>query len=108
MSGESLRVDPVEVLMAADHVDAAAEGLRTEHGSAQNRLGAAGAGWIGSSAAALTHVAAKWEQESAHHYSALVGHVEALRSTAVQYTQTDSHEAAAIDTAVSPLGSMGL
>ena len=77
--GEDLRVDPLEVRMAADHVDVAAEGLRTAHGSALERMGTAEAGWIGSSATALAATATKWEQDSAAHYTELVGHVEGFR-----------------------------
>lgn len=108
MSVEGLRVDPTEVLIAADHVDVAADNLRADHGSAHSRIGAAQPGWIGSSAAALTASAAKWEEDSTRHYSELVGHVEALRSAASMYTGTDSQEKAAIDTAASGLDSMGL
>jgi WXG100 family type VII secretion target len=106
--GEDLRVDPLEVRMASDHVDVAADGLRTGHGSAHERMGAAQAGWIGSSAAALAATAAKWEQESASQYAELVGHVEDFRAAAARYVNTDSDGASQIDNAASKLGSMGL
>lgn len=67
---EDLRVDPVEVWIAADHVDVAAHGLRSAHGSAHERMGAAQASWIGSSAAALAAATAKWEEQSAGHFRA--------------------------------------
>ena len=108
MSEDGLRVDPAEVLVAADHVDVAADGLRSDHGSAHTRIGAAKSGWIGSSATALAATAAKWEEDSARHYGELIGRVEALRSAASMYASTDSQEGAAIDTAGSHLGSMGL
>ena len=106
--GDELRVDPLEVRMAADHVDVAAEGLRTAHGSALERMGTAQAGWIGSSAAALAATATKWEQDSAAHYTELVGHVEGFRSAAAQYVSTDNQESTEIDAAGSNLGSLGL
>jgi WXG100 family type VII secretion target len=106
--GEDLRVDPVEVRMAADHVDAAADDLRTAHGSALERMGAAQSGWIGSSAAALSKVASKWEQDSTAHYTELIGHVEDFRSAVAQYVGTDNQGAADIDKAGSNLGTLGL
>lgn len=94
--------------MAADHVDVAAEGLRSDHGSAHGRMGVARAGWIGSSAASLAAAAAKWEQESAGQYAELVGRVDGLRSAAARYSSTDTDEASRIGNAAANLGSMGL
>lgn len=108
LMGEDVRVDPLEVRMASDHVDVAADGLRSAHGSAHERMGAAQAGWIGSSAAALAATAAKWEEESAGHYTELVGHVEGFRSAAARYVNTDTEKASEIEDAGSNLGSMGL
>jgi len=106
--GEDLRVDPLEVRMAADHVDVAADGLRSGHGSAHERIGAAQSGWIGTSAAALAATAAKWEEESAGHITELVGHVEHFCSAAEQYASTDNDEASEIQSIATKLGSMGL
>ncbi|WP_326547977.1 WXG100 family type VII secretion target [Mycolicibacterium sp. ND9-15] len=105
---EELQVDPLEVRMAADHVGAAADALRSAHGTAHDRIGAAQAGWIGSSAAALAATTAKWEEESLSHYTELIGHVDDLRSAAANYVGTDHQEASGIDSAASRLGSMGL
>lgn len=102
--GDELRVDPLEVRMAADHVDAAADGLRADHGVANERIGTAQGGWIGTSSSALSKVAAKWEQDSAAHYTDLIGHVEGFKSAAAQYVGTDNHESADIDSAVANLG----
>lgn len=94
--------------MAANHVDVAAHDLRSAHFSAHERMGAAQAGWIGSSMAALAATAAKWEAESAGHYAELVGHVEHFRSAAAQYANTDGDEASDIQGIGSRLGSLGL
>jgi WXG100 family type VII secretion target len=102
--GEELRVDPLEVRMAADHVDVAAEGLRTDHGSAQERIGTASAGWIGTSGDALSKVAAKWEEDSTKHYNDLIGHVEGFKSAAANYVGTDNQEATEIENAGPDLG----
>ena len=107
--GKDLRVDPLEVRMAADHVDAAADGLRTRprrrHKSASVPPQA---GWIGTSGDALSKVAAKWEEDSTGHYNELVAHVEGFKSAAAQYVGTDNQESTDIDNATSNLGSMGL
>lgn len=105
---KDLRVDPLEVRMAADHVGVAADALRSAHASAHERVGAAQAGFIGVSATALTAMAAKWEEESVGHYAELVAHTEGLRSAAAQYVATDSTEAAEIAEAAGGLGAMGL
>lgn len=105
---DDLQVDPLEVRMAADHIDVAAEGLRTAHGSANERMSTAQSGWIGSSAAALSKVSAKWEQDSTAHYTALAGHVEGLTSAAARYVATDHQSSADIDQAASNLGTLGL
>jgi WXG100 family type VII secretion target len=106
--GKDLRVDPADVRMAADHVEVAAEGLKSDHGTAQERIGTAQAGWIGTSGDALSKLATKWEQDSAAHYTDLVGHVEGFKAAAAQYVGTDDRESADIDAATSNLGSMGL
>jgi len=102
--GKDLRVDPAEVRMAADHVDVAADGLRTDHGAAQERIGTAQAGWIGTSGQALSKVAAKWEDDSTKHYNELIGHVEGFKSAAAQYVGTDHQEATEIENAGPDLG----
>ncbi len=78
--------------MAADHVDSAAEGLRTDHGVAQERIGTAQTGWIGTSGDALSKVAAKWEEDSTAHYNELIAHVEGFKAAAAQYVGTDDQE----------------
>lgn len=105
---EKLRVDPLEVRMAADHVNAAADSLRSAHGEAHERMGAAQAGWIGTSAAGLSATTTKWEEESAAHYTGLLKHAEDLRSAAAKYVRTDDNAATEIDSAGSNLGTMGL
>lgn len=100
---EDLRVDPVDVQMAADHVDLAADNLRAGHGSAHERIGAAQAGWIGTSAAALASAAAKWEQESVALYSEIAGHAGAFRAAATRYVTTDNQQASNIEGAASKL-----
>lgn len=102
--GKDLQVDPVEVKMAADHVDVAADGLRSDHGVAQERIGTAQAGWIGTSGDALSKLATKWEEDTTRHYNELVAHVEGFKSAAANYVSTDHHGATEIETAGPDLG----
>ena len=76
--------------------------------SAQERIGTAQTGWIGTSGDALSKVAAKWEEDSTAHYNELVAHVEGFKAAAAQYVGTDNQESADIENATSNLGSMGL
>ncbi|VEG45287.1 WXG100 family type VII secretion target [Mycolicibacterium flavescens] len=105
---DNLRVDPLEVRMAADHVNAAADSLRSAHGTAHERMGAAAPGWIGSSAPGLSATTTKWEEESAAHYTELLKHAEDLRSAAEKYVRTDDNAATEIDSTGANLGTMGL
>lgn len=102
--GDEVRVDPAEVRMAADHVDVAAEGMRTDHGSAQERIGTASAGWIGTSGEALAKLSTKWEEDSTRHYTDLIGHVEGFKSAAANYVGADNKAATEIDNAGPDLG----
>ena len=102
--GKDLRVDPVEVKMAADHVDVAADGLRADHGVAQERIGTAQAGWIGTSGDALAKLSTKWEEDSTRHYNDLIAHVEAFKSAAANYVSTDTQGATDIENAGPDLG----
>ncbi|KUH80857.1 hypothetical protein AU186_08005 [Mycobacterium sp. GA-1999] len=89
--------------MAADHVDLAADNLRAGHGSAHERMGAAQAGWIGTSASALASAAAKWEQESSGLHAELAKHGEDLLAAAARYSTTDNQAASNIVSAPSKL-----
>lgn len=102
--GKDLRVDPVDVRMAADHVDVAADGLRADHGVAQERIGTAQAGWIGTSGEALSKLSTKWEEDTTRHYNELIAHVEGFKSAAANYVGTDHNEATEIENAGPDLG----
>ncbi|BBZ20836.1 hypothetical protein MGAD_51710 [Mycolicibacterium gadium] len=102
--GKNLEVDPVEVRMAADHVDVAADGLRSDHGVAQERIGTARAGWIGNSGDALAKVATKWEADTTRHYNELIAHVEDFKSAAASYVGTDNQQSTEIENAGRDLG----
>jgi WXG100 family type VII secretion target len=90
----NLRVDPTAVQAAADGIDVAGDGLRSAHAAVHERITAAAAGWVGTSGAALSAARARWEEESAAHYTELIGHAAKYRSAATSYTTTDDGEAA--------------
>lgn len=90
--------------MAADHVDVAADGLRTDHGVAQERIGTAQSGWIGTSGDALSKLSTKWEEDTTRHYNDLIAHVEDFKSAAANYVGTDSQGATEIKKAGPDLG----
>ncbi|MCV7286703.1 MULTISPECIES: WXG100 family type VII secretion target [Mycolicibacterium] len=101
---KDLRVDVDALRMASDHVDVAADGLRTDHGSANERIGTAQTGWIGASGAALAAAATKWEEESAAHYADIIGHAADLRSAGARYVTTDDDGATDIEGTAAAMG----
>lgn len=102
--GDELRVDPVKVSAAADRIDTAADGLRAAHGSVLERITAAAAGWVGTSAAALSGAATRWQEQSAARYGELVGLAGDYRSAAASYVDTDEGEAADVRAAAAAMG----
>lgn len=102
--GDELRVDPTKVSAAADRIDAAAEGLRAAHAAVGDRITAAAAGWVGTSAAALSGAGTRWQEQSAAHYGDLVGLAGNYRTGAASYVHTDEAEAADVQTTAAAMG----
>ena len=102
--GNELRVDPAAVSAAADRIDTAADGLRAAHNAVADRIAAAQAGWVGTSAAALSGAATRWQQQSAAHYTDLIGHADHYRSAAANYAVTDEDEAADVRARAAAMG----
>ncbi|MDT5198935.1 MAG: hypothetical protein QOC69_1132 [Mycobacterium sp.] len=103
-----VRVDPVAVQQTGDSVDTTADVLRAKHAAAHESIGAAHSGWIGASQAALTAQMARWEEESASHYTELVGHAHDLRSSAFAYAKADEDGRRHVETAAEGIDAMGL
>lgn len=103
-----VRVDPVAVQQTGDTVDAAADALRAKHAAAHESIGAAQPGWIGASQAALTVQIARWEEESASHYTELVGYAHELRSAAFEYAKADEDGQRRVEAAAEGINAMGL
>jgi len=106
--GEGVRVDPLILHTSAGQIDVSADDLRAQHGLAHERIASAQAGWIGASAAALTAMAARWEEESATHYTELVRHGHHFRSAAASYLGTDADMQSKIENARASLDDLGL
>lgn len=92
-----LKVDLPSVQVAAEKIEAAAEGLRAAHGAVHDRLTAAHSGWIGTSRPALTTATSKWEDESAARYTELIAQAADYRSAVASYGTTDDNQASEIE-----------
>ena len=89
---------------AADRIDAAADGLRAAHAAVHGRIAAGQAGWVGTSAAALSGATAKWQEQSAASYTEIIGHATDYRTAAASYTSTDEGEAADVEAKAAAMG----
>ncbi|GAA1218535.1 WXG100 family type VII secretion target [Mycolicibacterium alvei] len=104
LGANELRVDPTAVSAAADRIDAAADGLRAAHAAVHERIAAAQAGWVGTSAAALSGATAKWQEQSAASYTEMIEHATDYRTAAASYTSTDEGEAADVEAKAAVMG----
>lgn len=102
--GDELRVDPTKVSAAADRIDAAAEGLRAAHTAVGDRITAAAAGWVGTSAAALSGAGTRWQEQSTAHYGEMVRLAGDYRTAVASYVDTDEGEAAEVQAAATAMG----
>lgn len=102
--GDELRVDPTKVSAAADRIDAAAEELRAAHAAVGDRITAAAAGWVGTSAAAFSGAGTRWQEQSAALYGELVGLAGDYRTGAASYVDTDEGGAADMHAAAVAMG----
>ncbi|MCV7288203.1 WXG100 family type VII secretion target [Mycolicibacterium wolinskyi] len=99
-----LQVDAVAVSTAAGRIDTAADGLRAAHAAVHDRIAAAQAGWVGSSAAALAGATAKWQEQSSARYTEMIRHAADYRTAAANYTSTDESEAADVEAKAAAMG----
>ena len=93
---KAVRVVPEDLHVSASTVDAHGDELWFRHGSADSRVEAAQAGVPAQAATALTGALTKWQADTTALFSRFVELSEALRTAAVDYTQTDAHNAARI------------
>jgi uncharacterized protein YukE len=103
MVARDLRVDPVDVRLAGEHVDGHAANFLVGHMVANARIAAAQRGFIGDSVAALAGLAAHWNEETANHHRELCEHAEDLRTAAGKYESTDADAATTFEVAAADL-----
>jgi hypothetical protein len=100
--GEPLKVDPTELVLAADQLDGQAAGFSTAHRSAQSRASHAALG-AGSSAAALPGMLAAWDSDGSRYDRQFTSLAEKHRAAAAKYVEADKQESDDIDIAGSAL-----
>ncbi|GAA2545355.1 hypothetical protein GCM10010409_20270 [Mycolicibacterium diernhoferi] len=95
---QPLRVDPTELQVAADQLDAQASSFVTAHHASHSRAGHAALG-AGLSAAALPEMLAVWDSNVARSHQRFAALAEDHRIAATKYRVTDAHGAEHIDDA---------
>lgn len=101
--GDNVEVDPADVRLAGEHVDAHASNFLAAHVAAHERIAAAQGGFIGPAAVALAELVAHWTHETASHHRELYEHADNLRKAASNYETSDTDAGTIIDAAVSDL-----
>jgi hypothetical protein len=94
-----VQVTPEDLLVSAAQVDAHADGMWLQHGTADGRIEAAQVGVPVASAAAMSAKVAKWQTDSAALFGRMVDHAQSLRAGAGAYEQVDVHSATEINKA---------
>ncbi|MCW1824193.1 MULTISPECIES: type VII secretion target [Mycolicibacterium] len=102
MPSKSLKVDPIELRMAADHLDGHATEFSTEHQKAHSSASQATLG-PGLAGAALPGMLAAWESDGTRFGENFVKHAEGHREAAKAYEGTDRGGAERISDAGSAL-----
>ena len=88
-----------DLAVSAARVDTHADNLRARHGAADSRIDAARPGLPAGSAAALSGVMAKWQQDTTAYYTAMADHSIGLRSGAASDAEVDASSAEGLDAA---------
>ncbi|MFV9632783.1 hypothetical protein [Mycobacterium neumannii] len=90
---KAVQVTPEDLMVSASTVDAHADGMWLQHGTATGRIESAQKGVPTGSTMALTGAVSKWEADSTALFGRLVEHSQALRAGAAAYEQTDAQNA---------------
>jgi WXG100 family type VII secretion target len=94
---DRIRVDPDDLLISGAKVDGHAWDVHATHAAADARIDSELAGWAGSSLAAMTAKAAKWQGVTAALSERLLDHALALRASGIGFQQTEDDNARAVD-----------
>lgn len=90
---KAVRVAPEDLMVSASTVDAHADGMWLNHGTATGRIEAAQNGVPTGSNVALTGAVAKWQTDSTALFDRLVEHSQALWAGAAAYDRADAQNA---------------
>jgi hypothetical protein len=102
MPNEPLKVDPAELLLTADQLDAQASGFIAAHRTSHSRASQVALG-AGNSAAALPAMLAAWDSDGERFGKNFITHAANHREAASSYAMTDAYSADGIDDAGSAL-----
>lgn len=87
------RVDLAAVAAAAAHIAGLGEDMATAHVLSDNRIAAAQAGWVGTSAAALDAAATEWSQTSRRLLTRLGDHASELADDGIALAAAETGSA---------------
>ncbi|CRZ14799.1 WXG100 family type VII secretion target [Mycolicibacterium neworleansense] len=90
---QSLKFDPADLFMSADHLDRHEADHTQGHQSANADIAAAGSGWVGSSGAALKGKLSHLQTVADHISTELTHHRDAFRHIGKQYDTIDQDSA---------------
>lgn len=99
-----LRVDPVDLALSADHMDMHGCDLRVSHAAANAAIDSAGAGWVGTSAAALQARLSELQAVTDDLCLQITTMGEHFRIASQRYSQSDSASADVLTREMGPAG----
>ena len=91
---DNVKVDVVGLARAGSEIGEQATVLSTSHRQSMIGLGDSEAGWVGSSADALVHMADAWQQVADEHHAALTRQATHVAETARLFQSTGGRSAA--------------
>ncbi|WP_374198686.1 WXG100 family type VII secretion target [Mycobacterium sp. MYCO198283] len=94
--GETIRAEPATLQASGARVADHAEEVQAVHTAADGRIEAAMRGWTGSSLAAMTAKAARWQAATTALSLQLSDHATALAESAQVYRGTETQNARAV------------
>lgn len=86
----TVKVDPIDLRMSANHLAMHSEDLRTAHAEADADIEATQAGWVGASATAMQTKLAQWQEFTARICADLDTHQDNFHAAAAAYEATDT------------------
>lgn len=94
-----LRVNPPDIHQSGMEIGDIAATMKSAFVDCDARINSAQSGWVGSSAAALTSMAAEWLQATNDHDQSLIEHSDNFIAAAKKYGRVDESEADSVRSA---------